>query len=329
MSSSALCDILHFMDSQGIKRVSVIGLGRMGHGIAQTFAMAGCQVRGFDVDAETRRQTPERIRVNLGVMADVGLFERQGIDTCVARLTVTDSLADAVAGAQFLVEAVSEDLAVKQQLFREIEPVVTDHAILASNSSTIAISQSGSVLRRPQRALVTHWFNPPQIVPTVEVVAGPKTEPEIVESTIQLHRYAGKMAVRVNKELPGFLVNRVQTALIREVWDLLEQGVASAADIDAAIRGSIGFRLAVGGPLEVCDYGGLDIWRTVYGTLVGQIHSGTQVPRVMEDLVAGGNLGSKTGRGFHDYNPSTLPQQQLQREANMLGLAKLLFGAEC
>ena len=98
MSSSALCDILHFMDSQGIKRVSVIGLGRMGHGIAQTFAMAGCQVRGFDVDAETRRQTPERIRVNLGVMADVGLFERQGIDTCVARLTVTDSLADAVAG---------------------------------------------------------------------------------------------------------------------------------------------------------------------------------------------------------------------------------------
>jgi 3-hydroxyacyl-CoA dehydrogenase len=312
------------MDANEIQDVAVLGLGTMGHGIAQTFALAGCRVRGYDESAAARDSLHDRVRDNLRSATHAGLVDEAQAAAALTRIEACDTEADTVDGAQFVVEAVAEDLAVKQDLLERVEAAVGDDTILASNSSTHPISSSGARLVRPQRAVVTHWFNPPHIIPTVEIVGGPETSEETIVTAVALHRRIGKLAVRVNKELPGFLVNRVQVAMIREVWDLLEQGVASAEDIDTAIRGSIGFRLAAVGPLEVCDFAGLDIWHKVFSNLVGEIRSDEQVPATIDQLVSDGNFGAKTGQGFYDYQGDALDAKRDARDATLLGLAKLM-----
>ena len=312
------------MHLEQIRQIAVIGLGRMGHGIAQTFAAAGYPVRGFDADATARSTARDRIRGNLDDFAAHGMLE-EAVDAVLDRITVTDSESAAVDGAHFVVEAVAEDLEVKQAWFARVEDRVDDTAILASNSSTFTISQSGAKMRLPRRAIVTHWFNPPHIVPAVEVVPGPDTTEEIIETTVALHRRIGKLAVRLHQEVSGFLINRVQMAMIREVWDLYERGIAAPEDIDAAIRGSIGFRLATFGPLAICDFGGLDIWSTVYENLAPGLRADAQTPEAIAALVRAGHLGTRTGRGIHTYDPGAIDAVTAERDEKMLKLAKLLF----
>jgi 3-hydroxybutyryl-CoA dehydrogenase len=195
--------------------------------------------------------------------------------------------------------------------------------ILASNSSTFPISQSGALLKHPERAVVTHWFNPPHIVPTVEIVGSPRTSNETIEAMLELHRRAGKLAIRINQELPGFIVNRVQVAIMRELWDLLDRGVASAEDIDSAVQGSLGFRMAAAGPLRINDFGGLDVLTAVYKNLTPQIASGTKVPATVQRLVDDGHLGFKTGKGFYDYPPDNADAVRSDRDTRYLQLLKL------
>lgn len=306
-----------------IRRVAVIGLGTMGHGIAQSFAMAGCEVTGFDDVVAARDSLHDRVRQNLMDFVGADLLAADQVDAVLSRITVCSSEADAVRNAECVTEAIIEDLPAKQDLFERLERLVSDDTILASNSSTFPISQSGARLRRPERALVTHWFNPPHIVPTVEVVGGPRTSEATIETMLELLRRAGKLAIRINQELPGFLVNRVQIAVMREVWDLLDRGVASAEDIDAAIQGSMGFRLAALGPLRIHDFGGLDIQTAVYRNLTPEIASGTEVPASVQRIVDGGNLGFKTGRGFFEYSPESAENIRSERDRRYLTLLKL------
>lgn len=308
---------------KALQRVAVLGLGTMGHGIAQTFAMAGCDVTGFDEIQAAGDSLHDRVRQNLRDFVDAELFESDQIDSVLNRLRVCRTEAEAVRGAEFVTEAVREDLAAKQELFERIEREVSDDAILASNSSTFPISQSGARLRRQERALVTHWFNPPHIVPTVEVVGSPLTNEVTIQATLELLRRSGKLAIRINQELPGFLVNRVQIAVMREVWDLLDRGVASVEDIDAAIQGSMGFRLAALGPLRIHDFGGLDIQTAVFRNLAPHIASGTEVPPVVQAIVDAGHHGFKNGRGFYEYPPAVADQVRSQRDQSFLKLLRL------
>jgi 3-hydroxybutyryl-CoA dehydrogenase len=199
------------------------------------------------------------------------------------------------------VEAAPEDLALKQELFQKVESLCPARAIIATNTSSLTLSAIGERVRDKSRLVVTHWFNPPHIVPTVEVVKGPETSEETVELAVALLEKIRKMPVRINKELPGFLVNRIQTALIREVWDLYEKGIASAADIDKAVKGTIGFRLASIGPLLTADLGGLDLWLRVYENLIHEISSSKEPPRCVKEMVEKGHHGIKSGKGFYDY----------------------------
>ena len=306
-----------------VSKVAVIGLGTMGHGIAQTFAMAGCEVTGFDEISAAGDSLHDRVRQNLRDFVEAELFESDQIDSVLKRLRVCRTEAEAVRGAEFVTEAVREDLAAKQEVFERIERDVSDDAILASNSSTFPISQSGARLRRPERAIVTHWFNPPHIVPTVEVVGSPRTNEGTIQATLELLRRSGKLAIRINQELPGFLVNRVQIAVMREVWDLLDRGVASVEDIDAAIQGSMGFRLAALGPLRIHDFGGLDIQTAVFRNLAPQIASGTEVPPKVQAIVDAGHHGFKTGRGFYEYPPEAADQVRSERDQRYLSLLRL------
>ncbi len=307
-----------------IRTIAVLGLGTMGHGIAQTFALAGYDVVGFDEVAAARESVWNRVRVNLQAFVAAGLLPADQVEPALARIRVVDTIRAAVSDVDFVTEAVREDLATKQQLFADLETMVRPGTILASNSSSFPISQSAARMRNRGEALVTHWFNPPHLVPLVEVVPGPETSEDVVAATVDLLARSGKQPLRLRKELPGFLVNRIQVALMREIWDLLEQGVAGAEEIDTALRASVGFRLAAVGPLEVHDFGGLDIQATVFGLLAPEIRSGAELPQVIERLVSAGHLGAKTGRGFYEYTPERIEERRRRRDELFLALVKLL-----
>ena len=310
---------------KSIRTVAVLGLGTMGHGIAQTFAAAGYQVRCFDEQKAARDSLRDRIAANLAEFARAGLVRKASIRPILARITTCASEADAVRDARFVTEAVREDLSTKRELFARIEGLVADDAILASNSSTYPISESASEMKRPERAIITHWFNPPHIVPAVEVVPGKRTSEATTRTAMALMTHIGKVAIRIDKELPGFLVNRIQVAVMREVWDLWSRGVASPEAIDAAVRASMGFRLAAVGPLEVHDFGGLDIQARVFNNLVHDIRSDTELPAKIRDLVAASHFGAKTGKGIYKYTARTIAAKQSRRDRAFLALLKMFY----
>ena len=254
--------------------------------------------------------------------ASAGIGRRA--NACAA--DVCNSEAEAVQGVDCVTEAIIEDLPAKRALSDKLlESLVSETTILASNSSTFPISQSGNELAHPERAIVTHWFNPPHIVPTVEVVGGPATNESTIVAMIDLLRSAGKLPIRINQELPGFLVNRIQIAIKREVWDLYDRGIASVEDIDAAIQGSMGFRLATMGQLRVDDFGGFDVQEAVYNNLVPEIASGTKIPASVQAIVDAGHFGFKNGEGFYTYPPETSDSILAERDQRFLQLLKLFY----
>ena len=313
------------MKNQKIKTVAMLGLGTMGHGIAQVFAAAGYLVRGYDDIAGARDSLRDRCRGNLKEMAAAGLVERKSIETVLSRMEVFGSVEESVEGAQFVIEAVKEDLRTKRALFLRLEKVVPPITILASNTSTFPMTKIAARLKHPGRCVNMHWFNPSHLVPVVEVIPGLKTSPKTLAATIALATSIGKIPISVRKEIPGFIVNRVQAAMVREVWDLWRRGIASAEEIDLAVSGTLGFRLAAIGPLQVCDFGGLDVWSAVYEQLTPGLHSGHVLPQAIQDLVQAGHLGVKSGKGIYSYTPKSIARKQSERDRRFMELAKLLY----
>ena len=311
------------MEAHEITRVSVLGLGTMGHGIAQTMAVAGCELRGYDASADARESVPDRVRANLSQMVTSGLVQEDAIESVVKRITICDTEEDALAGAQLVTEAVLEDLPLKQALFERMEAFVAKDTILVSNTSSYPMTDISLRMAHPERALVTHYFNPPHIIPVVEVVPGQQTSNDATQTTYDFLDRIGKTPIKLNKELPGFLVNRVQIAMFREILDLLDKNVASPEEIDRAIRGSAGMRLAVLGPLAIIDYAGLDVTARVFQTLVPHLRSNHELPQRIGELVEEGHYGAKTGQGVFAHPPETSEQQIAERDRLYLELVKL------
>jgi 3-hydroxybutyryl-CoA dehydrogenase len=289
------------MNLDEIQTVAVIGSGIMGHGIAQSFIMSGYTVMLHDLNDSILETAEAHIKNSLELFRQADLIAAQDIEKAMKRLTLTADLKMAAQPANFIVEAISEDLSLKQDIFCQIENLCDRNTIIASNTSSLRLTDIGVRVKNKKRLVITHWFNPPQLVPTVEVVRGEETSDEVLDITYDLLAKIKKVPVKINKELPGFLVNRIQIALAREVLDLYEKGVASAADIDKAIKGSIGFRLASIGPLITMDLGGLNIWLKVFENLLPDIQSSTAPPGVLQSLVKEGHDGIKSGKGFFDY----------------------------
>ena len=308
--------------------VAVIGLGTMGHGIAQAFAMGGYTVRAIDETESAAGSALARITGNLEQLATVGLLAAEQIPDVLGRITVCDTLEDTVTGTGLVTEAAWENLDVKKELLQLIEPLVDEQTILASNSSSFPISESARDLAHPERAVVTHWFNPPHVIPVVEVVGGERTSDQTVDTALATLESIGKTAVRSDKELTGFLVNRVQVAMFREVFDLLDRGVATASEIDRAIRGSMGLRLAALGPLAIIDYAGWDISSATFANLAPDMRGDSEVPGTITQMVESGHLGAKSGQGVYSYPAETIDEKIRQRDADYLSLVKLLHSEE-
>ena len=311
-------------DPDSIRNVAVLGLGTMGHGIAQIFAAAGCRVRGYDDVAEARATTLPRVRSNLEKMVAAGLFDAGDVAGTLERITVCDSEEDALQDADFLTEVIRENLVLKQTVFERIEASISTECVVASNTSSYPMSQMSIRMKHPERALNTHWFNPPHIIPLVEVVPGEKTAPETVDRTVQLLEGAGKLAVPLKKEIPGFLVNRVQMAMYRELLSMREQGIATTEQIDLAIRESVGIRLAALGPLAVLDYAGLDTNDEVMKVLAPDLADDVEFPPSVQELVRNGHYGAKAGKGLYEYAEGDVEQGIEERNRMYMAVLRTL-----
>lgn len=274
-------------------RIAVIGAGLMGHGIAQVFALHGHNVSIYDPVAATLDTVRARIAANLRDLGDD--------ESAAERVQPSGVLADALRGADFVVEAVLEDLKIKQELFGEIERHVREDTILATNTSVIPITQIMSGLKHRVRALGTHWWNPPYLVPLVEVTGTQWTSLPAIKTTIKLHAAIGKQPVHVKKDVAGFVGNRLQHALWREAVALVEQGICDAETVDTVIKASFGRRLAVLGPLENADLVGTDLTLAIHKTVLPEIDSRPAPSPYLEKLVAEGKLGMKMGEGFRKW----------------------------
>ena len=276
-------------------KIAVIGAGFMGHGIAQVFALAGHEVTIYDSFEKTLATAKARILTNLKDLGDD--------ESSVNRVTPMADLAAAVRDADYVVEAVLEDLALKQRLFAEIERHVRPDTILASNTSVIPITDIMQGVKRRARALGTHWWNPPYLVPLVEVIETRWTAPEAIAFTMKLHADAGKKPAHVKKDVPGFIGNRLQHALWREAVALVENGICDAETVDDVIKAAFGRRLAVLGPLENADMVGTDLTLAIHKTVLPAIDSRPGPSPYLEKLVADGKLGFKSGEGFRKWTP--------------------------
>ncbi len=294
-----------------LARIAVVGAGLMGHGIAQVFALAGHDVALTDPHAPTLATAKERILANLRDLGDD--------PGAVERVRQVAALAECVGDADYVVEAAPENLAIKQKLFAEIEAAARPDAILASNTSVIPITAIMSGLKRRERAVGTHWWNPPFLVPLVEVIGTEWTSQACIDTTMALHKAAGKTPVHVKKDVPGFVGNRLQHALWREAVALVEQGICDAETVDTVIKASFGRRLAVLGPLENADLVGTDLSLAIHQTVLPSIDSRPGPSPYLEKLVADGKLGFKSGEGFRKWSPE---QQAAMRAAVVQHLKK-------
>ena len=276
-------------------RITVIGAGLMGHGIAQVFVLAGHDVTIYDSFEKTLATAKDRIVANLKDLGDD--------QSAVNRVTPQGDLALAVRDADYVVEAVLEDLPLKQKIFAEIEKHVRADTILASNTSVIPITSIMRNLEKPDRALGTHWWNPPFLVPLVEVIETQWTSPATVDFTMKLHAAAGKKPAHVKKDVPGFIGNRLQHALWREAISLVERGICDAETVDTVIKAAFGRRIAVLGPLENADMVGTDLTLAIHQNVLGDIESRPGPSPYLEKLVKDGKLGFKSGEGFRKWSP--------------------------
>lgn len=305
-------------------RIAVVGAGIMGTGIAQVFAEAGFPVALYARRQESLAQAHDRIARNQADMRAAGLAAD---GAALDRLQLTQDLAAAVRDADFVSENAPEDLGVKQALFRELDRLVPPAAILSTDTSGLSITAIASATARPERVVGFHWFNPPHLMLPVEVNRGERTAEATMQATCELARRIGRRPIRVERDVPGFLWNRLQLALLREAVHVVEQGIASPEDVDLAVQWGLGFRWAVVGPFRVVDLAGLGTFRAVGAHLYPELSAARAPQALFEDKLARGESGARAGRGFHDYPPGAHEALIRRRDAGLIALRRLLAEA--
>lgn len=283
-----------------LKRVAIIGNGIMGHGLAQVFAVGNYSVQMIGRNPSSLAAAMEKIKASLSLFVANDFITAGQAEAALQRIATSTNLLDA-AGADLVIEAVTEDIPLKHEIFKQLDELCPPPAILASSSGQPASKLVAKVTHR-ERMVATHFWYPPQLIPLVEVCAGPETAPDVVPWVCEVLRGIGKEPVVINREIPGFIGNRLQFALLREAWALWASGAASAEAIDAVVRASFGRRLAVTGPIESADVGGLDTFDAFASFLFPELDTGSDPPPAIHDLVAKGRRGLPSGQGVYDWS---------------------------
>lgn len=298
-------------------KIAVLGAGTMGPGIATTYALQGYEVALYSRSQATLERAARVVASNMELFLEEGQLDRAAADAAMQRIRYTDSVSDAVEGAWYIAETVVEKIPVKTELYAQLDAILPEGVIIASNTSSLNIF---SIMpeRRKSHTVIAHFFAPAHILPLVEVVRGPETAEEVVDRVVQLHRDCGKTPVRMERYIPGFIVNRMQGALTREVVHLLENGYCTPEDLDLAVKTSLMPRGMLLGLVERMDFAGLDMMVNGLTNKSYQPAPDPGQPKMFFDAVARGDLGVKTGKGLYDYSHMSYEALLHQRDRMLL-----------
>jgi 3-hydroxybutyryl-CoA dehydrogenase len=310
------------VEQQAIRRALVIGTGLMGPGIAYSLASAGCEVTMYARTAESVAKGLRGVAAGVETLLAGDCITPEQSAERLGRVSGTTDPVAATANVDLVVESIVEDLPTKQELFTRLERLCPEHTILTSNTSGLPCTAIAAPLAKPERFAVTHFWNPPHLMPLVEVVKGDKTGEETIQTLVALLRQAGKKPVVVRKDTPGQLGNRLFHALIREAFWIVQEGIASAEDVDTAVKGGLGRRFPVYGVLEHQDVVGLDMVLAIQTYMCQALCNETTPARLLREKVAGGNLGVKAGAGMYDWHVKDVKEVVRQRDAFLVKLLK-------
>ncbi len=304
------------------QKVAVVGSGLMGRGIGLVFATAGFPVTLVDLNQMVLDAALEQISTSLSTMEKSGLLKGSK-KSVLARISSTPDLSKGVSEASYVVEAIFEDVNAKKDVFRRVEESVDETTIMASNTTAIPITTLAGATNHPERVVGAHFWNPPHLVPAVEVTRGEKTSPESIQKTLALLRAAGKKPAVVQKDVPGQIGIRILYAMIREATWLVENGIASPEDVDNIVKEALGGRLEILGPLELADLSGIDLVEHVANILYKSLDSSTGPQPLVKHMVDAGELGVKTGKGFYDWRDGRNAKETIrERDAHLIKLLK-------
>jgi 3-hydroxybutyryl-CoA dehydrogenase len=305
------------------RNIAVVGSGYMGGGIAQVLALAGARVALADVSAEIARSNYERLLKESDEFVAAGLFPANATDLLKENLWAAKDIEEAVAGAEYIEEAVPEVLEIKHATLGRISAAARPDAIIGSNTSTISIAKLAEVVDNPERFLGVHFSNPAPFIPGVEVIPHEGTSEATVQAARTIVGETGKETATV-KDVTGFVLNRLQYALFHEAAQVVEEGIASAEDVDTLVRTTFGFRLPFFGPFAIADMAGLDVYAFCYKSLQTGFPERFATPKILQDKVDAGQLGTKTGSGFLDVPADRTAALVAYRNKAYVAMQKLI-----
>ncbi|MEK4712921.1 3-hydroxyacyl-CoA dehydrogenase family protein [Sporosarcina sp. FSL K6-5500] len=305
-----------------MEKLAIIGCGTMGHSIALSAAWAGIEVKISGMNEQDLATADKGLRNKLTVMVHNDLFNEAMAEEIRMRIEFSTSLEEVVQGATFIIEVIPEHSQMKRELYKEIEAICGKDTVLASNTSGFTPTSLAVEMEYPNRFIVTHFWNPGHLIPLVEVVKGEKTDQETIERAMNLLNEMNKKPILINKEVPGFIGNRLQYALFREAQSLLDEGVATKEDIDAAVTYSIGRRLPITGPLMTADMGGLDVFSAISNYLFEDLSNESKSGVHLSNLVNQKKFGDKSGEGFYMWDQETSETINAEREKTLIHFLK-------
>ena len=300
------------MGLEDIKTVAVLGAGTMGEGIAQVFAQQEMQVTLADINPDVLERSRIHIMSSLELFMEYGLISETP-PAVASKITYFREASEAVHNCDFVVETISEVLEEKKKLYAQLDSLPAN-VIIASNTSSIPITQLAENMKTSHRVIGVHYFNPPQIMPLVEIHLGENTGEQVFEKTYQLMTKVGKKPIIIRKAIPGFVVNRITGAMMREIYHLLEEGVVTPEDLDTAMKNSTGFKMSCLGPMELEDMAGLDIASKVHARTFETLENSREIPLLLREKVNRNELGVKSGEGWLDYGG--MPREQITERIN-------------
>ncbi|HHV26310.1 3-hydroxyacyl-CoA dehydrogenase family protein [Anaerosalibacter bizertensis] len=314
------------MKLEEVKKIGVAGAGTMGAGIAQIFAQKGYEVVVTDIGEKYLENAKKIISINNSSLIEEKLITESEAENAMKKISFTTDK-KAFSDADVIIEAIIEKIDIKQDFWKEVEEIAKEDAIFATNTSGLSITEISEKVEKKGRFIGMHWWNPPHIIPLIEIIRGKGTDDETVDLLVELVKAIDREPVVVQKDANGFIGNRIQFAVFREALNIVEQGIATVEDVDRAMKYGLGFRYAVIGPFETADLGGLDTFYYISSYLFNELGDAKEPSDMLKDLVDNNNLGVKSKKGFYDYSNGKDEEAMKNRDKMFFKMLKHIHNA--